>query len=408
MKWERAVILVDMNCFFAAVEQLDHPEMRSKPVAVTHGEQGSCIITCSYEARRYGIKTGMRLKEAKRICPDLIQAVSRNNRYIDISNRIMNALQAVTPDIEVDSIDEAFLEITKCLDLYKSPIEAAQKVKKIVTEVSGLPCSIGLSGDKTTAKYAAELKKPNGFVVIPPWEAEKTLANVRVTKLCGIGEKIGELLATHGVVYCKDMIKMPMSILMKRFGNKGRRIWLMCQGKDDEPVCTEVAPPKSIGHSKVLPPNTNDIGMVKTYFLSMAEKVALRLRYNKMYAETFYIGMLSRKSGWISIKYRVAVATDDGGKIYDGCEALLEKVPNPGVIIQVQVTALDPQAGFRQLSLFEEEGAEKKKVLNTTIDNINQKFGGLIITKAPLIKNKDGYEVIAWGSHTQRTKAKGF
>lgn len=247
MQWRRAIIFIDMNSFFAAVEQLDFPELRAKPIAVTNGEQGTCIITCSYEARSYGIKTGMRLREARKLCPSLVQVPSRTDRYIEISNKIMDALQAITPDIEVFSIDEAFLDITKGLHLYQSPIAAARKAQGIVHEVSGLPCSIGLSSDKTTAKYAGELEKPNGFVVIPPWEVETKLANVKVTELCGIGKNIGRFLARFGVLYCKDMHKIPISILANRFGNIGRRIWLMCQGKDDEPVHTSIPPPKSIG-----------------------------------------------------------------------------------------------------------------------------------------------------------------
>lgn len=397
MKWERAIILVDMNSFFAAVEQLDFPELRAKPVAITNGSNGTCIITCSYEARKYGIKTGMRLKEAKKICPSLIQMPSRTDRYIEISNKIMKALEAITPDIEVYSIDEAFLDITNCLHLYHSPIDAAKKVKKIIHEVSGLPCSIGLSGDKITAKYAAELKKPNGFVVIPPWEVEKTLANVKVTELCGIGENIGRFLARYGVIYCKDITKLPISILAKRFGNIGRRIWLMCQGKDSEPVHTTIAPAKSIGHGKLLPPNTHDVGLIKNYFLHMAEKVAARLRHGSMYAEKFFIGMLSKNFQWLAIKYNTLVATNDGQQIYTGCELLLNNHPAVGIIRQVQITALNPKSNYRQLDLFEDvEKTEKNHLLNLSIDNINQKFGDFAITKAALLNKSKIPYVIAW------------
>lgn len=383
MNWERAIILVDMNCFFAAVEQLDFPELRSKPIAVTNGSQGTCIITCSYEARKYGIKTGMRLKEAKKFCPSLIQVPSRIDRYTEISHKIMQALQGVTPDVEVFSIDEAFLDITNCLHLYRSSIDAAKKVRQIIQEVSGLPCSIGLGGDKTTAKYAAGLKKPNGLVVIPPWETQKRLADVRVTELCGIGANIGRFLARHGVFYCKDMIKIPASILTKRFGNTGLRIWLMCQGKDPEPVHTQVAPPKSIGHGKLLPPNTYNIEIIKNYFLYMAEKVAARLRHNNMYAERFFIGMLSKNFRWLAIKYNAPTATNDGKQIYFGCELLFKDHHNFGIIRQVQVTALGPHANWRQLDLFEDiEKTKSAYSLNLAVDRINQKFGNYAIIKA--------------------------
>ena len=154
--WSRVIILVDMNCFFAQIEQQDNPFWRNRPVAVTNGIQGSTIITSSYEARAYGVKTGMRLKEARQLCPDLIQAPSRPHRYVKVSTRIMAALQSITPDLEVYSVDEAFLDVTHCQSLLGLPLQIAQLVKDTVSKASGLTCSVGVSGDKTTAKYAAK------------------------------------------------------------------------------------------------------------------------------------------------------------------------------------------------------------------------------------------------------------
>ena len=145
--WSRAIILVDMNAFFASIEQRDRPEWRGRPVAVTNGLQGTCIITCSYEARAYGVHTGMRLKEARRLCPDLIQSPARPQRYAQVSSAIMTALQDITPLVEVFSVDEAFLDVTACQSLWGSPPRMAQLAKRKVFEAVGLPCSIGVSGD---------------------------------------------------------------------------------------------------------------------------------------------------------------------------------------------------------------------------------------------------------------------
>ena len=182
------IALVDMDSFFASIEQFDQPELFGRPVAVTNGLQGTCIITCSYEARYWGIKTGMRLKEAKKLCPDIIQRPSRPKRYAEISTKIMRALTSITPDIEVYSVDEAFLELTHCQKIIKSPEVVAKKIQNLVAEVSGLPCSIGISGDKTTAKYAAKQNKPNGTTVIHPELSEEALSDAPVTDLCGIAK----------------------------------------------------------------------------------------------------------------------------------------------------------------------------------------------------------------------------
>jgi len=278
--WQRAIILVDMNAFFAAIEQHDRPELRGRPLAITNGEQGTCIITCSYEARAYGIKTGMRLKDARQLCPPLIQLPSRPKRYAQASQLIMQALENITPDIEVFSVDEAFLDITRCQRLHGTPEQIGLLVKQKVFEASGLLCSIGISGDKTTAKFAAKLNKPNGFTIIPPWEAKQRLQYVRVTDLCGIGEGIGKFLARYSVYTCGDMEKLPIGILAKRFGNLGRRIWYMCQGADPDPLHVTNKAPQSMGHGKVMPPNTRDKDILLTYLLHMCEKLAARLRHH--------------------------------------------------------------------------------------------------------------------------------
>jgi DNA polymerase-4 len=242
--WDRVIILVDMNCFFAQVEQQDNPFWRNRPVAITNGKLGSTIITSSYEARAYGVKTGMRLKEARELCPDLIQAPGRPHRYVEKSTQIMQALEKITPDLEIYSVDEAFLDVTMCQSLWGSPETIAKLVKKTVSDASGLTCSVGVSGDRTTAKFAAKLVKPDGLTVIAPWEAEARLANEPVTELSGIARGIGGFLNKYGVYKCGDMKKLPIGILAKRFGNPGRRIWLMAQGKDPEPITTVVKAPK--------------------------------------------------------------------------------------------------------------------------------------------------------------------
>src|SRR3972149_1467847 len=289
--WPRAIIHIDMNAFFAAIEQRDFPELRGKPVAVTNGMVGSCIITSSYEARAFGIKTGMRLKEGKQKCPHLIQRPARPEVYASDSTAIMDALQDISPDIEVFSVDEAFVDVTHSQTLHGTPPRMGRMIKEQVFKVSGLLCSVGVAGDKTTAKFAAKLQKPNGFTVIPPWEAPSRLGNVPGTALCGIAEGIGTFLAQHNVFVCGDMHRLPISVLARRFGNIGRRIWLMCQGKDPDKIHMDVPAPKSMGHGKVVPPNTADRELLTTYLLHMSEKVAARLRRHAMEAQHFSIGL---------------------------------------------------------------------------------------------------------------------
>ena len=381
--WPRAIILVDMNCFFAAIEQQDCPEWRGRPVAVTNGEQGTCIITSSYEARAYGIKTGMRLNEARRLCPGIIQAPARPQRYATVSTAIMRALQEFTPDLEVFSVDEAFLDITQCQRLLGTPEHIAQRVKQTVMAVSGLRCSVGVSGDKCTAKYAAKLNKPDGLVVIPPWEAKERLRNVPVTELSGIKDGIGGFLAQRGVHLCGDMQRIPISVLAQRFGDIGRRIWLMCQGLDPLGVITTVPPPKSMGHGKVMPPNTRDRQLLQTYLQHMAEKLGARLRLHGMQARTFSIGLRTQQE-WIGAKIREAQPIDDGGVLAHRCRVVLAEQWSGQGIFQVQVTALDPQPKHQQLDLFS-AASSRRGALNAVMDEVNQRYGEFTLAPANLL-----------------------
>jgi len=391
--WERAIILVDMNAFFASIEQRDQPEWRGRPVAITNGLQGTCIITCSYEARAFGIHTGMRLKQGRELCPDLIQCPADPKRYAATSSAIMTALQDISPDVEIFSVDEAFLDVTRCQRLSGSPERIAWQVKQTVFEVSGMLCSVGVSGDKTTAKYAAKLQKPDGFTVITPWEARQRLAPVPVTELCGIARGIGGFLAQHGVHTCGDMAQLPISVLARRFGNPGRRIWYMCQGQDPEPVQTNVAPPKSIGHGKVMPPDTRDKAVILTYLLHMSEKVAARLRRHTLAASRFLIALRTR-DGWIGDKLRTPQPIDDGTLIMALCYRMLQQHWRGQGIHQVQVTALDPLPARQQGDLFAVP-SERCSERNAVVDDINRRFGEFALAPARLLQRSSMPNVIA-------------
>lgn len=392
--WERVIILMDMNCFFAQVEQMDNPYLRNQPVAVTNGMMGSTIITSSYEARAYGVKTGMRLREAKVLCPDLIQAPSRPERYTAISTMIMKSLFNITPDVQVYSIDEAFLDVTGCQSLWGPPAVIGQMVREAVTNASGLTCSVGVSGDKTTAKFAAKLVKPNGLTVIEPWNAEARLANEPVTELSGINTGIGGFLAKYGVTKCGQMKSIPIGILAKRYGNPGRRVWLMAQGKDPEPVITTVNPPKTIGHGKVLPPGSKDRHTIMTYLQHMSEKVASRLRRHGYQSNRFAIGYRC-ELGWIGQKVSTESATDDGRVIFMLCANVINACWQGEAVWQVQVTALSP-TDARQTDFFiDVESKSKRESLNQAMDKINDRYGDFTLCPSSLLGRSEMPNVIA-------------
>ena len=393
--WPRMIALVDMNCFFAAVEQRDHPQWRERPVAVTNGQLGTTIITCSYEARAFGVHTGMRLREARKRCPDLIHAPSRPQIYAETSAQIMQMLGNITPDMEIYSVDEAFLDMTYCQRLYQGPGDIAVRIKQAVAEASGgLHCSVGISGDKTTAKFAAKQRKPDGLVIIHPDDAAQTLASQPVTELSGINKGIAGFLAQHGVKICGQMRNLPMATLAKRYGHPGRRIWLMAQGLDPAKVAMDTRDPKTIGHGKVMPPETADRLTILTYFQHMSEKVAARLRQHNFQARWFFVG-LKTAEGWLKQQCTSSLYTDDGQVIYQLCRTFIDQCWRGEGVWQVQVTALSPQLG-RQGDLFAmTEVVENRDHINQAMDRVNQCFGELTLAPARLLGRSQMPNVIA-------------
>jgi len=375
--WPRCIALSDQNCFFAAIEQRDFPELRGQPVCVTNGLVGTTIITSSYEARAFGIKTGMRIQEARQLCPHLIQRGTRPEVYAAVSTAIMEALAFhVTDRMEVFSVDEAFLDLTSSQQLLGTPEQMGALIKKTVFDASGLLCSVGISTDKTMAKYAAKQKKPDGLTIIPPDKVQSTMQNVPVEQLCGIGPGLKQFLNARGVRTCGDMKKIPVSVLGQRFGNMGRRIWLMAQGLDPEPVKTDTRAPKSIGHGKVLPPQTKDKKQLLVYYQHMSERVAARLRKHGMVANRFFIGGHSMGSDSIG-QSSLTPLTNDGKMIFELCKKVLDTHWKGQTIYSIQVTAIEPHADTGQTDLFSTAVTEKQenKEINQAMDAINRKFG---------------------------------
>jgi DNA polymerase-4 len=401
--WPRAIIHVDMNAFFASVEQRDFPELRGRPIGITNGEVGSTLITCSYEARAAGVKTGMRLQEARRLCPGIIQRPARPRVYAAISTTIMHALTDISPDVEVFSVDEAFIDVTHCQRLHGTPEHMARMVRDLVGRVTGgLPCSVGVAGDKSTAKVASDMLKPNGITVIPPWEARERLRNVPMDRICGIGPRISAFLRQYGAHTCGDVAAMPVNLLVRRYGVVGKHLWLMCQGRDTAPVVQEVAPPKSVGHGKVLPPRTTSGRTVRTYVRHMCEKVAARLRRFDTQAGRLYVGLRyahtygggQRAAEGIAEVFVLPYAAPNGRHFFDLAQAFLDEHWQGEPVTHVQITATHLRNSSGQLELFSPEEVRDSQRF-TAIDRINTKYGEFTIAPATLLERSSMPNVIA-------------
>jgi DNA polymerase-4 len=232
----RKIIHVDMDAFFASVEQLDHPELRGKPVAVGGSGPRSVVAAASYEARKFGVHSAMPSVSAKKLCPDLIFVRHNFERYSEISGIVHGIFRKYTDLIEPLSIDEAFLDVTADKLKICSATIIAEKIRKEIKEVTGLTASAGVSFNKFLAKIASDINKPDGLFVIGPAEAEKFIAELKVEKFYGIGKVTAERMHKLGIHTGADLRKWDIVSLVRNFGKAGAFFFDIVRGKDDRPV----------------------------------------------------------------------------------------------------------------------------------------------------------------------------
>ncbi|MFC1540773.1 DNA polymerase IV, partial [Candidatus Margulisiibacteriota bacterium] len=279
---EKTILHIDMNAFFASVEQAADPSLRGKPIAVGGGiKKGSVVAACSYEAKAYGVKNAMPTWEARKICPSLIVVIGDMTKYVYTSKVITRMLIDYTDLVEVFSIDEAFVDITATKDRFGGEVALAKDIKRRIKARFGLTCSIGIGPNKLMAKLAGELQKPDGLVVLKRQDIPEKIKDVHVKELCGVGRKMEIYLAELGIKTIGQLNRYPREKLVKRFGAAyGENLWQMGQGNGSTTVLPyyHEREAKSMGHSYTLPKFTTDMAEVKGYLLRLAEQVGRRLR----------------------------------------------------------------------------------------------------------------------------------
>lgn len=393
----KIIICIDMDAFFASVEQQANPHLRGKPIAVVGAGARTVITTASYEARKFGVKTGMNIYEAKKACPHLIFVTGDNEKYTHTCKELTKIYAQFTPDMEVYSIDEAFLDITTTHHLFGGPEAIGALIKKIIKHRFGINCTVGIGPNILIAKLASDISKPDGLRWIRPEDVPDVLERLPVKELWGIGSRITERLAALGIKTCGELGRASASLLRNRFGIIGESLKLMGMGICSRPVVSEDEEPKSIGHSMTLPKNIGDRDEIKAYILKLSEmvgrrarryrysgrKVSLTLRYPDF--ETFTKQTtLSQYANDTHIIYKSAA--DMLGKI-----RLKDKIRLIGVCLS-NITMDEPH----QPSLFEDE--RRRKELLNIMDAINDRYGDFKLTWASYVTQERGAGVIspAW------------
>ena len=380
---------IDMNAFFASVEQRCNPSLRGKPIAVVGSAERTVVTTASYEARAFGVKTGMNRYEAKRACPSLIFVVGDNRKYIDTSVRMLEILKGFSPRIEAYSIDEAFVDIAGCASLFASPEALGMEAKERVKKELGITCSVGIAPNKLLAKLASDMRKPDGLVLIRPEDVAGLLEELPVGELWGIGPSLTDSLARLGVRTCGQLGRAPAGVLRKRFGIIGERLHLMGQGIYPSPIVPmgEEAGAKSVGHSMTLPRDITDRQAVRRYLLKLSEMVGARARAHNL--KGCKVALTIRYADFFTFSRvrTLPLPTNDTHAIYRAALAILEAIRLRSAIRLLGVSISGMASGSNQMELF--EGDRRRERLLGAVDEINSHFGRATLTWASLLVDAD-------------------
>jgi DNA polymerase-4 len=381
---DRLILHIDMDAFFISVEQRDNPALLGKPAAVCGSLSRSVVTSATYEARPYGVRAGMSTQEAKRRCPQLILVAGNHSKYTETSARIFTILKKYTPMVEVASIDEAYLDMTQSLLLFKSPLQIAQSVKDQIRESEQLTCSIGVAPNKLLAKLGSGLKKPNGLVVIRKEDVEEILKDLPVSKLYGIGPKLTETLNSIGIFTCGQLGKFPVSFLSKRFGAIGEGLHEMGLGLDGSPVIPfdKEEDAKSISHSVTLEEDTSDPNILNKVLLQLSERVSRRMRKEGFYGKRIAITVRYSDFFTFSKQKTLSKWMNSGNEIFQYAFDIFKSVshPKPIRLLGVGMSLLKREGD--QLDLFEKR--DKKDNLLKAMDRVNERFGDWTLTWAGL------------------------
>ncbi|MCX5813714.1 MAG: DNA polymerase IV [Proteobacteria bacterium] len=392
----KIILCIDMDAYFASVEQKANPCLKEKPIAVIGSGARTIITTSSYEARGYGVKTGMNVYEARKLCPHIIFVVGNNRKYIDTCRELEKIYYKVTPDVEIYSIDEAFLNVTGTCHLFGSPEEMGVSIKRLVKNRFGINCTVGIGPNILMAKLASDLAKPNGLWEIKPEEVTPLLENMPVKKLWGIGMHTEKKLEAMGIKTCGELGRTPVSILRSRFGIIGETLKEIGMGVCARALITTEEEPKSIGHGMTLPKDICDREEMESYILQLSEMVGRRARGYGYMGKTLSLTLRYTDFETFTKQTTLPFYTDDTHKIYRHVLSVLHKIRLKDRVRLIGVRISNIIKNPRQMSLFED--TERRKSLLKAMDEVNNRYGDFKLTWAAYMRQIECPRVIspAW------------
>ncbi len=396
---------MDMDAFFASVEQAANPWLRGRAIAIVGAGKRTVVTTASYEARALGVRTGMNRFEAAKICPQLLFVIANNRKYTDTSVRIMKTLEEFSPMVEPCSVDEAFLDITGTERCLGSPEQIGRNIKARIKENTGLTASIGIGPNKLISKLASDMEKPDGLVIIKKDEVEGLLKDLPVSELCGIGKKTTSALSALGIHTCADLGTYSIGRLRAHFGITGEQLSLMGRGIDTRRVMAtdEQEPVKSLGHSTTLPKDISNRADLARTILQLSEAVGARARRHNLNGKTITITIRYSDFSTITRRKTISTPTKDSHTINKVALSLMdaEKLRQPIRLLGVSISSLYNSDSCQngQGELFQDKKLQiKTEKRLAAMDQVNRRYGSATITWGTLFKEHDDSGVIspAW------------
>ena len=376
----RSILHVDMDAFYASVEQLDQPEYRGRPVIVGADPKGGkgrgVVAACSYEARKFGVRSALPISRAWKLCPKGVYVRPRMARYAEVSRQIMETFRRYTDLVEPLSIDEAFLDITGSVALFGPPEEIARTIKKEIRERTGLTASIGLAPNKFLAKIASDVKKPDGYMVVREDQIETFLRDLPISRLWGVGPKTEQRLHELGFRTIGELAGTGRDSLVRSLGSLGEHLYQLSQGRDDRPVVPNWEP-KSISSETTFDEDTADRELLLRTILDLSHHVAERLRSDGYRAKKVTLKLRYSSFSTHTKQQSIPKLIETGEEIAAVAHGLFAQFELKQKIRLIGVAAGDLHRDGgdpAQLSLFGQTSNTKEK-LSHTVDEIKEKFG---------------------------------
>ena len=386
---ERLILHVDMDAFYASVEQRDNPDLRGKPLVVGGGGNRGVVAAASYESRRYGVRSAMPMAEARRRCPDLVSVPPRMSHYKAVSDRIFAIFREFTPLVEGLSLDEAFLDVTASVRLLGDGPSIARAVKQRVLEVTRLTASVGVAHNKLVAKIASDLDKPDGLVVVTADNCRAILDPLPASVIPGIGPETRKRLDGIGIRTVRDLRTAPQSRLEPVFGRFAERAKRRAAGIDDRGVIPERAE-KSISAEETYDTDLAEPEHMERELLRLAERTSRRLRKAELMAGTIQVKI--RQSDFTTFTRQRALKPPGHGtdQIYSVACSLLRAwlADNAGARVRLLGVGGSQLSAARQADLFDAP-RERAGPVDRTVDEIRQRFGNNALSRARTLDRED-------------------